>query len=259
MAAKLGRTLIVVLLAWPLPALAWAPLGHEAIAAIAYAHLSPAARAAASSLLGGDAMLVLNASWADEIRDKRPETAVWHYVNIPLTQAAYDPHRDCPDGQCVVGQIERDATILGDAHAAKSARAEALRFLIHFVTDAHQPLHVADNRDHGGNDAIVYLNHRRTNLHHVWDQDVVLAWGSNAGEVARRIDASLSAREIAAGSSGTPADWANESLADAKTIYAQLNGPGLPADYAQRQRALTRDRLAKAGLRLAALLNRILK
>lgn len=255
------RKLFLVLAAalLPAPAWAWGPQGHEIIAAIAEAHLTPAARAQVSALLGGDAMIVLDANWADEIRTDRPETSPWHYVNIPLAAAGYDPRRDCVRDACVVAQIERDARLLANLHAAKAARAEALRFLIHFVGDVHQPLHAADNGDKGGNGLAVTLRHKRTNLHHVWDDDVVEALGSDAVQVARRIDASLTPQQNAQDSGGDAADWANESLAAARTIYAPIHGPFLPDDYARRQTALTRDRLAKAGLRLAALLNRILK
>ncbi len=255
--------LLAAALIYPLtgsvPAFAWAPQGHEIIAAIARAHLTPAARAKSASLLGGDSMFVLVASWADEVRDARSQTAPWHYVDIPLDAKGYDPRRDCPGGQCVVAQIEYDARKLGDANAAKPARAEALRFLIHFVGDVHQPLHAADHGDHGGNDVIVHWGRQRGSLHHVWDQTVVAALGADAMTVAQNIDASLTPGQRLRDSGGAPADWANESLADARVIYGQINGPYLARDYAQRQRALVTDRLAKAGLRLAALLNKILK
>jgi hypothetical protein len=243
----------------PAPASAWGPEGHEIIAAIAEVNLTRAARAEAAGLLGGDAMMVLDANWADEIRDQRPETSAWHYVNIPLEANSYDARRDCRQDNCVVGQIALDARLLADRRAPKAARAEALRFLIHFVADLHQPLHAADNRDKGGNDFAVTLRRKRTNLHRVWDDDVVAALGRDPATVAQRIDATLTPQERARDSGGTPIDWANESLADARAIYGQLRGAFLPNDYAARQGALTRDRLAKAGLRLAAVLNRILR
>src|SRR3982751_904891 len=109
---KRGVSHLLAGLIWAMlaaPAAAWAPQGHEIIAAIARAHLTPAARSRAASLLGGDSMIVLVASWADEVRDGRPETAPWHYVDIPLDAKAYDARRDCPGGQCVVAQIEGEA------------------------------------------------------------------------------------------------------------------------------------------------------
>jgi hypothetical protein len=241
------------------PVQAWGPEGHEVIATIAAANLTPAARAQVSALLGGDSMIVLDANWADEIRADRPDTASWHYVNIPLNASGYEQRRDCAQGQCVVAQIERDEAVLGDRRAPKPARADALRFLIHFIGDVHQPLHAADNGDKGGNAFTVFLRGKHTNLHHVWDNDVVDIFGRDAGTVAFQINSSLSPAQKAQDSGGAPAGWANESLAAARGIYGQIRNPNLPRDYAQRQSGLTRDRLARAGLRLAAVLNRILR
>ena len=241
------------------PALAWGPEGHDVVAALAAANLTPAARTQVSALLGGNNMIVLDANWADEIRADRPQTAPWHYVNIPLNAPGYDPRRDCADGQCVVAQIEHNEHVLADKRAPKAARADALRFLIHFIADVHQPLHAVDNGDKGGNAFTVFLRGKRTNLHHVWDNDVVDIFGRDASEVAAQINSSLTPEQKTQDGGGTPADWANESLAAARNIYAQIRNPHLPRDYAQRQSGLTRDRLARAGLRLAAVLNRILK
>jgi hypothetical protein len=254
-----GSLVGLTLLLLPRQALAWGPEGHDVVAALAAANLTAAARSQVSALLGGDNMIVLDANWADEIRTDRPETAPWHYVNIPLNAPGYDPHRDCADGQCVVAQIERNENVLADRRLPKPVRADALRFLIHFIADVHQPLHAGDNGDKGGNAFTVFLRGKRTNLHHVWDNDVVESFGRDAGSVAQQINASLTPGQKAQDSGGTPADWANESLVAARGIYAQIRNPTLPRDYARRQSGLTRDRLAKAGLRLAAVLNRILK
>src|SRR5215469_1378791 len=173
--ARLGRFLSGLLLLFPIPALAWAPEGHEVIARIAADNLSPAAHLRISQLLGGDApdLMVLDSNWADEIRADRPQTTNWHFVNIEIGSKGYDPRRDCPRDDCVVAQINRDVSVLRDPKAPHPAKIEALRFLIHFVGDLHQPLHAADRHDKGGNSLTVFLNGRRTNLHRVWDEDVV--------------------------------------------------------------------------------------
>src|SRR5882757_7230325 len=124
------KLLTFAILTVPSPALAWGAEGHEIVAAIAARELTPAARARAARLLGGEAMLVLDSNWADEIRDQRRDTGRWHFVDIPLTAPGYDPRRDCPDRACVVAQIENDMRILGDRRLSDGARAEALRFLI---------------------------------------------------------------------------------------------------------------------------------
>jgi nuclease S1 len=257
------RFLLVFLLAFPIPAQAWGPEGHEVIARIAADNLSPAAHLRISQLLGGDApaLMVLDSNWADEIRADRPGTTNWHFVNIEVGSKGYDPRRDCARDDCVVAQIGRDLAVLRDPKAQHGAKLEALRFLIHFVGDLHQPLHAADRHDKGGNNLIVFLNGKRTNLHRVWDEDVVVALGPDPGAVAGAIEAGLAPQDKTKMAAGTPADWANESFSVAtKEIYARIPSRGpvrLPRDYTKRENSVVRLQLARAGIRLASLLNAI--
>ena len=162
-----------------------------------------------------------------------------------------------------MAQIDRDVAVLKDGRAPHTARLEALLYLIHFVGDVHQPLHAADRRDKGGNSLAVYLNRHRDNLHGIWDQDVVAALGKAPLPVAAGIEAQYSLAQKTAMMRGTPADWANESFEiAAHDIYAHLRSRGpvrLPRDYAQRQSAIVRLQLERAGLRLAMLLNQIFR
>src|ERR1700761_2274676 len=235
------------------PAWAWAPEGHQIVAAIAARHLTPSARAQVSALLGGEAgaMMVLDSSWADEIRSDRPETSAWHYVNIEIGSGGYNAARDCPGGNCVVAQINRDAAILADTRASRPAKGEALRFVIHFVADVHQPLHAADRQDKGGNDEKLNWHGKRLSLHQVWDQDVVTALGRDFAPIAAG-DASTPPLQRQQMSGGAPADWANESFVLAgQEIYAPLPRYGrirLPEDYMVRESNVARQQLVKAGL-----------
>src|ERR1700744_163682 len=245
------------------PAYAWGTKGYEIGARIAADNPTPSAHLRLSQILGGDApaLMVLDSNWADEIRADRPDTVAWHFVNIEIGSRGYDPRRDCARDDCVVGQIARDVAVLRDPHASHEARLDALRFLIHFVGDLHQPLHAADRHDKGGNGFAVLEGRRRSNLQRVWDQDVVEALGPDAMTVAADIEANVSAQDKAKIIVGTPADWANESFqVAAREIYARLPGPGparLPRDYTARERAAVRQQLLRAGLRLAATLNAI--
>ena len=189
-------------------------------------------------------MLVHDSNWADEIRDQRRDTGAWHYVDIPLTAQGYDPRRDCPDGDCVVAQIDKDLRILKDRSAGDDARREALRFLIHFTGDIHQPLHAEDDDDKGGNQVRAEIGRERTNLHRVWDLDVVEALGNDPGAIADGIARDLTPALRQDWSSGTPARWANESHAIAREhVYPPLGGAQairLPRDYAAREAPLVR-------------------
>jgi hypothetical protein len=257
------RFLLLFLLLFPARAWAWGPEGHEIIARIAGQSLTPSARLHLAQLLGGDPLplMVLEANWADEIRSDRPETAAWHFVNIEIGSKGYNRRRDCARDNCVVRQIEREIGLLRDPRSSRDARLEAFRFLIHFVGDLHQPLHAADRRDKGGNAMVVYQGRRRTTLHRVWDQDVVAGLGRDTMVAASNIQAEIAPQDIAKIASGTPADWANESFGLASLeIYGRLPRSGpvrLPRDYVSRERAAVQLQLQRAGIRLAAILNRI--
>ena len=245
------------------PAFAWGPEGHEIIAALALRELTPAVRSQVARLMGGAAMMVQDSNWADEIRDQRRETGRWHFVDIPLRAEGYDMRRDCPDQACVVAQIEGDRHILANPRLNDATRAEALRFLIHFVGDAHQPLHAEDNDDKGGNDVHVTLGRKRASLHRVWDSEVPEALGRDPDAIAADIARSISPAQRHAWAGGSPAQWADEAHAIARDeIYPPLMNRRevrLPRDYAFREASLARLQLAKAGVRLAWVLNTALK
>ena len=93
--------------------------------------------------------------WADQVRGQRRNTTPLHYVNIPLSAAAYDSASQCPGGSCIIAAIAEERRMLADSARSIVERSEALRFLIHFLGDLHQPLHVSDNGDRGGNDTQV--------------------------------------------------------------------------------------------------------
>ena len=165
------RNAVIIVLAWSGPAWAWGQEGHSIVAEIAQRRLEPEPLQRVKGLLGGEVSLASVSNWADGVRGARPETYNWHFVDIPLGAETYDPVRDCtdtPKGDCVIAEIQRAKSTLGDAAADQQARVEALMFLVHFVGDVHQPLHcVGDAR--GGNDVQVTLFGQHTNLHKVWD------------------------------------------------------------------------------------------
>jgi hypothetical protein len=266
---RFAPILALGLLIAPNPCFAWGAEGHRIVAAIAADELTPAARAQIAQLLGTDdaaAAMVAVSTWADEIRRQRPKTAPWHFVDIPLSAPAYNAARDCRHDDCVVAQIERDARIVGDRKLAPPVRAEALRFLIHFVGDIAQPLHDEDNGDRGGNRVRVILGRRHTNLHAVWDVDVVRALGRDPADVAARLGAEITPAQKQEWSKGTPEQWADEAHQIARNeIYGHIAGQGgtdaldLALQYPRQESSVAAQQLQKAGVRLAAVLNRALR
>jgi len=127
--------LSLALAATPSPGFAWGREGHQIIALIAEKNMTPTALARAQAILGGDSLADV-ASWADDYRRDHPETGPWHYIDIPLADSKIDMARECPDGQCVIAQTEHFLSVLKDPTAGRAAKAEALRFVVHFLGDA---------------------------------------------------------------------------------------------------------------------------
>jgi hypothetical protein len=260
---RVGLLATVASVALSSPVLAWGQEGHQIIALIAAHDLTPKARAGVARLLGDDVdhEMAVVSTWADEVRPKMRETAPWHYVDIPIGSAGFDASRDCPHDDCVVAQIERDEAIISDPRFPRDAQAEALKFLIHFVGDLHQPLHASDNHDRGGNSVRVVLRGASENLHRVWDTDVVEALGTDPNAVASDLEARITLTQRDAWSKGSTVDWANDSFGVAsREIYAKLPATSdtinLADNYAAGESDVVRMQLEKAGVRLGALLNR---
>ena len=133
---------------------AWGALGHKTIAWIAQDRLNSKARRSVRELLGQDRYLPSISTWADAIVHLRPETAPWHYLNLDVRegQGQFDLEIACRYEDCIVGQINKDVRILREPFGKKGVKREALKFLVHFVGDLHQPLHCADDNDRGGNE-----------------------------------------------------------------------------------------------------------
>jgi hypothetical protein len=234
---------------------AWGTTGHQIIAELAQRRLSAAARAQVTTLLHG-ATLASVASWADDVRSSRPETARWHFVDIPREASRYDAARDCApeaQGDCVIAAIERFRQVLADRRRPESERAEALKFLVHFVGDLHQPLHSIDDHDRGGNGVPVTLFGQPTNLHAVWDSGLIAHTGLGVAEYVARLEAS----DVDA--SGTPISWAEEAhRAAVDHAYVIPADRRLDEPYYDANRPVVDLQLARGGARLARLLNETL-
>ncbi len=242
-------------------AFAWGGAGHRVVAQMAEARLSAPAAAEVRRLLAvsGATTMADVASWADDVRDLPGETALakattrMHYINFADERCLYDAARDCPGGQCVVGAIDHYASVLDDRTRGDAERAEALRFLVHFVGDVHQPLHAGYRSDRGGNNHQVQIDGKGSNLHAVWDHDVLASHKQGWRKLAKALQPS--AGNVATGSTR---DWAEASCRltrDAGIYPARRTiGPG----YLEAMRPIADQQLQRASIELAALLERTL-
>ena len=252
-------TLFLLFLGTPL--YAWDSTGHAVVALLAESRLTPSAQATVAVLLGKES-LVDSALWADQVRSK--QTAPWHYVNIEIGESQYEPDRHCPKQQCVIGQIERFRHTLGDPTVGISKRRKALKYLMHFVADLHQPLHAGQHRDRGGNDVKVEFlgqtvhpfTKRPWNLHQVWDEGLIARYDTDSSQAVGHLTRWLAIQDESALAQGSVVDWAMESHDLARDhAYTFPSSNQLDEDYLERTLPIVEAQLAKAGVRLAAILN----
>jgi len=218
----------------PAPALAWGEYAHRLTGAVAMAEAKPATRRAVTALLRQAAAVdtpscplrtLEDASyWPDCVRslgDRYAFAVTWHYQNISICKD-FDFAANCPDGNCVSGQIPRQLAALQDRSLPVAKRIEALAFLTHFVGDLHQPVHIGDKGDRGANDVRADYGGKagpRMNLHRIWDTEMA----ERALTEPPTVTARITRAERAAAQGGTVEDWARESWAASKdTAYANL-------------------------------------
>ena len=255
------RRLILPLLAIWLasPLVAWGPEGHWIIGRIAQEHLVPNAANRVRLLLGSGVTLADAGSWADEIREERPETASWHYINIPPEATEFDLARDCANDDCITAQLRRFVGIVRLGVRDPEQRREALRFLIHFMGDLHQPLHAGYGQDRGGNDLEVVFREQPRNLHSLWDSALIGALGEERETIASRLAQSASAEQKREWQKGDLPAWTWEShLIAVRMVYGALpsgNPRQLSEAYVGQATQVMQEQLTKAGIRLAHVIN----
>jgi len=240
--------------------LAWGPEGHEAVAILTERYLRPSTRAHVRELLGSESLEEASL-WADQIaHSTRPETASWHYIDIPLRDSGIDLRRECPQGQCVLAKTEEFLAVLGNPRPGREARSQALKFVVHFVADLHQPLHCEDHHDKGGNTQAVIFEGHPDNLHWVWDTGLVQEINRDPRSLAAELESEITDSERAAWQAGSVESWVLASHRLAQTVaYRRGWGFGTPVlgpGYDTRAEAIIRIQLEKAAVRLAFLLNR---
>jgi hypothetical protein len=311
------RVFFAVIFALPLlsgPAFGWGCDGHQIIALIARAHLTPEASAGVDKMLrdnpidpaldrfckdrSADIMADVS-TWADDVRNGE-KNGPWHQMDIPRgfrQTATADVMMWCPpigrtpDGTgwtgCVINALQYQWTILRQKAAAPATRAKALRYVIHFASDLHQPLHTTDNDDLGGNCTVIafFSEAQPSNLHSIWDSKIIqrefVLNNTTRDKYAADLDRRFSGRWDDWGTSKTGiAEWVWEGhrLATDVTYGAlkpsiPVEDPDVPTDcdaekarvaalhiavsdeYFKKSAPVIEEQLAKAGYRLAAILN----
>jgi hypothetical protein len=317
---RIPLSLIAALPLFTGSAFGWGCPGHQIMALIARAHLTPAASAAVDRLLREnpidaslfrfckdrpDDPMADAATWADDQRSVDKSTENWHYIDIPLAvHTGSVPEREamkwCAPSAgggpgCIVSALDEQWAILRDANRPAAARAQALRYVIHFAGDVAQPLHASDNHDQGGNCTSIafFAEQKPRSLHAIWDTQLIARSLDSdhltQPQYARKLDERFAGRWAEWGESKANfLAWAWDSHGIAESVaYGDLRpriptepGEDRPADKEacsiERERVsalhisigasydaealpVIREQLAKAGYRLAGLLNSIFR
>jgi hypothetical protein len=278
--AKLALFLLTSLCASP--AHAWGDAGHRMIAVIAERFLTPEARRQVDQILADENAFCVGecpvknlqdaANWADCVRPLKAYayTYAWHFDDIPVCGKA-EHEKFCPADNCLSAQTEKQIALLANPTTDRKTRLETLKFVVHFIGDIHQPLHTANNQDRGGNDVPAYFLGKEENLHRVWDSRLLAQMTANTADSANAFLTTLDPASIKRWRRGTIQSWIDESHALAVDIvYGRLPRPVacndphpareiLDAAYYAAARLVVEQQILKAGVRLAAVLNRTLR
>ncbi len=282
--------LLLLLLATARSAFSWGGEGHEIVALIALHDLKPVAKAKILQLFRFEdpssastlPELMMKASiWPDTIK-QAPTTPLHIFKDINVLDAAqshplhfvdiegthYNPETDCPKSKCAITAIETCREVLGDPHQPSLARLEALKFLVHFVGDVHQPLHAGRRSDKGGNDITIstFLTRHPPsgfNLHEVWDKLIVEEADRDANRYALKLLGRITSSNRSTWAANLdPVAWVEESHKLAMTVAYRsgkstpvTNGAAIDAKYYKRALPVVELQLEKAGVRLAAVIN----
>jgi hypothetical protein len=254
-------------------ALAWGPTGHRVVGEVAQKFLKINTLMRVHQILKGQNLARVS-TWPDEIKSEPQiysHTFKWHYTTWSQDVHDHSEHNESESTGFLLKSINEQLAVLNDITAVEDKKVFALKFLVHLVGDLHQPLHVGSRNDMGGNLCKVQFHGRVTNLHALWDEDLIEATKLSYTELSSFISQGLTAEKISEIKKGTIISWAQESKNINSSLYpTEPNNycqkevpsemvPKLGFEYSYQFMPIVERRLLEAGLRLAELLNQNLK
>ena len=233
----------------------WGQVGHYVTGEIAEYHLTDAARERIQQLLGNTS-IPLATVWMDDIRSDRryDHTRTWHWATIPDGKT-YEEAEQEEDGD-IVWALETIIEQLKEGGLDEDEERDKLRMVMHMVGDIHQPLHVGNGEDRGGNDVRVQWMGQNSNLHRVWDTDIIMSLNMSYTELARELN-KATPEQIEEWQNASVRDWAHESMTYRSRIYNLPGNMRLGFEYRYHNLDIVFERLLQAGIRMAGVLNEI--
>ncbi len=235
-------------------AVVWSKTGHRVIGDVAEQHLSRKARKGIKKILEGQSLAAVS-TFADEIKAdaKFRSFSAWHYVNFPADKS-YGDEAPSESGDLIIG-IEKCIAVVGDENSTAADRAFYLKMLVHLIGDLHQPMHVGRLEDKGGNDIQLQWFGKGTNLHRVWDSNMINDYGMSYTELSASLP-KWNKHQRKKAQQGTIYDWVEESQDIANELYGSVEvGEQLAYQYGYKWWGTVEQQLQLGGLRLAKVLN----
>jgi hypothetical protein len=235
----------------------WGKTGHRATGEIAEIYLSKKAKKAIDKILNGQGLAFV-ANYADDIKSDPDfrKYGPWHYVNLAEGETEYNEETANPKGD-LYQAILKCKEVLKDKNASKEDKQFYLKMLVHFVGDLHQPFHVGRAADKGGNDIQVRWYNEGSNIHRVWDSQMIDSYQMSYTELAENTR-KLNRTQIKAIEEGAVLDWVYESGEMANELYESVEvGEKLGYEYMYHHLPTVLKQLQKGGIRLAKILNEI--
>ncbi len=244
----------------PFFALAWGNEGHRITGQIAGSYLTPKARAAIKKILGNESIAIIS-TWADFIKsdENYKYLSVWHYVDFdrPMAYPEMVEFLEHDTNTDAYTKLKFLIAELKKKNITKANQLLYLRMLIHITEDIHQPMHTAHSSDKGGNDVKLQWLGKPTNLHSLWDSELISFQDLSYTEYTAAINHTTAA-ERAQLQKAPITQWIFESSQLAEKIYADTKpDSNLSYPYNFKYIAIVNQQLVKGGVRLAGLLNQI--
>lgn len=251
----------IALLSTPMLTMAWGAEGHRICGQIADSYLTPKARAAIKAILG-DESVAMASNWADFIKSDPAFSYLssWHYIDFDKAYTypemqdflLHDTNTDAYTKlQFMIGELKKK-------DLSKENKLLYLHMVIHIVEDVHQPMHTGRTTDKGGNDIKLTWQNNPTNLHSVWDSELINFQQLSYTEYAAAINHTTT-EQRAEWQKAPISQWLYESNQLAEKIYADVpaNGALRSYDYNFKYIGITNQQLLKGGVRLAGVLNEL--
>jgi hypothetical protein len=243
---------------------AWGVTGHRVVAEIAQRHLSKSTKKALKEIIGKQSLAYWG-NWPDFIKSDTTHTwdeaSKWHYVDLPgnMSRKDFIDSLKKLHGENLYTQIAAMMAQLRNKALPVEKRRNALAFLVHFVGDLHQPLHVGRDEDQGGNKIPLSWFDAKTNLHSIWDTKLVDFQQYSFTEYATALNIA-DEQQVQAWQQSSLEDWFYESHVLSDKVYAHSPADSkLGYQYNYLFQADLDAQLLKGGLRLAKLLNEVFK